>query len=417
MQTGNAARSVPPGRLLAAIFVAQSIGVGTTLGAFSVFVDPIARDLGSSRFEVSIGIGLMSVVVGVGGPFFGRWMDTGRIRAVLGTGAALLIGGFALASVATELWQLAVVSLALGGAIPLLGPMAGSSFISKVFQTGRGRALGLVNMGGPTGNLLFALVAGSVIEDASWRSAVQLFAVVGCVILVPLIAFALPRRVGDPPESRRPATESEIANGVTQPTRRELLGKREYIGAALGIGIAAGLYNGWFAHLAPFASDLGHGTAAGARVVAMAGGMGLVGTLSFGLLADRISPRWLLVFAVSVHVAGLAVYLTDPPYPVLILTAGACGACHGGFAPLYPMLLTERFGAASLGTALGMTNLFLLPFGATSAPFAGALRESQGNYHAALLTFMGALCVSALCLTLMGPARQRGPGRLGPLTH
>ena len=387
----------PHWSILATVFVAQAVGIGATFGAFTVFVDPVVEEFGSSRGVVSTGMGLMALMIGVMGPIWGRWVDTGAFRRIMLIGSVSVTVCLLAASWAPSLPVLGVLCIAIGIVAPLIGPLAGASLVGKVFVEARGRSLGIASMGPPAGTFFFAMFAGEVIVHSDWRTALQGFALVSA-LLVPLIAFVIPKQVAaDPP-----------VVGVLPWTRARLLRSRDFLSGACAMGIGAGLSIGWGSQVVPFVSDLGHDLEASAFVAAVGGGMGIVGTVVLGMLADRWSPRWLFFSVILLQALGFGVYLMAPPYLVLLGTAALFGPCGGSFTTLYAMLLTERFGPGGLGQSLGLTNVFMLPFASLSPVVAGSLRDASGSY-ALPIVVLGAGMVLAACALLVPPRGEISP--------
>jgi len=391
----------PHWTLLATVFAAQAVGVGVTFGAFTVFVDPIVDEFASSRGVVSAGIGLMALMIGVMGPVWGPWIDAGAFRRMMVGGAATLSASLLAASFAPSLPVLAFLCALAGTVAPLMGPLIGSSLIGKVFVEARGRALGVASMGPPAGTFLFAMLGGEWIVEFGWRTALRGFGVVAG-LLVPVLFFVIPRQV----------PRSIVASEQARWTRARLLRARSFLTGAVAMGIAAGLSLGWGSQVVPFVSDLGHGFEASALVAAVGGGTGIVGTLLFGFLADRWSARWLFLTVIVLQAASFCIFLSTPPYPVLLAVAALSGICGGSFATLYAMLLTERFGAAELGQTLGLTNVFVLPFASLSPVLAGTLRDSSGSYALPLLVLAGGMLLAA-CALLVPPPRAINPAAEG----
>ena len=291
---------------------------------------------------------------------------------------------------------LGALCVVMGAFIPLVGPLTGSALIGKAFVEQRGRAMGIASMGPPAGGAAFALLAGAVIPRADWRTAFGVFAAIS-LVLFPLIVWAIPRHL------ETPAAAAAGADGVW--TRRRLLRTRDFYSAALAMGLTAGIATGWGAQLVPYVLDLGHELAAGSRIAAISGGVGILGTLGFGILADRFRPRRLMIVALLGCIAALAVYRTEPAYPGLLVAATLFGLCSGAVLTLYALTLTELFGAAGLGQALGLTNLFILPVGVLATVLAGWLRETSGSYALPLLVLATGLTLAVGSLLTIRSAR------------
>ncbi len=391
-QKVNYSTPAPLGLVVWVVFFCQAVAVGGIFGSFPVLVAPLVDAFDASLTQVSSGIGLVALMLGVMGPIWGRWIDGGEFRRIMLCGSVATSACFVAASLATSLPQLGLVCLGLGTALPLVGPLVGSSLIGKLFVESRGRAMGIASMGPPAGSALFALLAGEIVSRWDWRVALQVFAAIS-LLMIPLIAGAIPRRV------EAVSTPEQAADGEW--TRARLLRTRDFWCVALAIGIASGIATGWGAQLVNFVLDLGYDLAAGARIAAIGGGVGIVGTLGFGILADRWSPRWLLFAALLAQVVAFGIYLGEPSYAGLISAAVLFGTCGGSMIMLYALTLTQRFGSAGLGQALGLTNLFILPFGVLASPLAGALRESSGSYSLPIMVLASALLIAAGSLLLI----------------
>ena len=97
-----------------------------------------------------------------------------------------------LAASATHLWMLALAALLAGIAIPMLGPLAGMSLVSRaIAKADRGRAVGFVSMGTPLGSGLFAAIVGWAISQWGWRGAYGLLAALTLAIVLPLVGLLL----------------------------------------------------------------------------------------------------------------------------------------------------------------------------------------------------------------------------------
>ena len=94
--------------IVAVTFLTQFVTVGTVFYSYGVLLKPIADDLGGSRLAVGSALPLTMLVVGLAGPFIGRAVDRGSIRAVLLLGAAALSAGF-LALSRVSVWNARVL--------------------------------------------------------------------------------------------------------------------------------------------------------------------------------------------------------------------------------------------------------------------------------------------------------------------
>ena len=86
----------------------------------------------------------------------------------------LILVGWLASSLATDLWQLFI----LYSVIAAIGQTSISSFantavVAPWFTQTRGRVLGLVDSGNPTGQLIFTPLAAVLVASIGWQAAYQ----------------------------------------------------------------------------------------------------------------------------------------------------------------------------------------------------------------------------------------------------
>lgn len=400
-----------PRTAVAVAFTSQAVGVGTVIGTLSLFVKPVSEGLGVSLAAISFGPSLIYLMLAVSGMVVGPWLDRGHIRSVMLVGGAVVSLGLLAASRSTSLAELGVICIATGFCLPMIGPLTGSSLVGKVVTEGRGQALGTLSIGAPAGGAAFALVAGFVIESFGWRTAWALFSVVVAAVILPMVVLFVPRRIRSSEEATpMPAGPAGPRSGAEAPgtQRRELLRTRDYLAMAVAQGAFAGSQMGWAFHVAPFLQGLGASTALASLVLAAGAALGVSGGLFFGWLVDRVSPRLVMLCLMITASAGYFALSLEMPLRFTIPCAFAVSFAAGGAMPSYTTLLTSRFGAASIGRALGMTNLFMLPFGFGIPPIAGAVVTATGSYAPALVGIACVLAFGALALTRLRSSAPEG---------
>jgi predicted MFS family arabinose efflux permease len=144
----------------------------------------------------------------------------------------------------------------------------------------------------------------------------------------------------------------------------------------------------------------GHGLSlrGAASVVALAGGFAIAGTVGVGILADRIRGEFLLALLIGIQLASCLVFVAGAPVEVVVPAVLFFGMTTGGFIPVYTMIVARRFGPESIGRAMGLINLFMLPVSAASGPAAAAVFDATGSYAAALFAFVGIFVLALLGL-------------------
>ena len=97
----------------------------------------------------------------------------------------------------------------------------------------------------------------------------------------------------------------------------------------------------------------------------------------------------------------------------MVLAILGFGLTTGGFIPVYTTILARRFGPASIGRGMGLTNLFMLPVSAGAGPAAAAVFDVTGNYDGALLAFLAAFGLALFGMAWVARSDRRASGSPG----
>lgn len=386
-------------------FASQAVSMGFSIMTFPLFVPFLIEEFGTERGPIVVGQSLFLAVMQGVGSVLGRVLDRRSIRAVMALGALVMAACLLALSRATALWQLGLLfGVALSVGATMLGPLASSTVVAKWFRRRLGRAQGLTNMGGPAGGLLFAPVAGALLAAFGWRTTLVCFA--GTTLLViPALWVVVRNRPGDlgqHPDGEPPSAEAAGGgHGGAEWGPARLVRTRAFWCLALPLGVLMSISTAWIANFATFAADLGVGTEQAAAYLGIGSGVGILSTLVFGALSDRIDGRLLLWTIMAIH-AGAFVLLRTLAGPAgflpLVIALGSAG---GGMMPVYASLIGRIFGPASFGSVMGLAGLVMLPFFFVMPPLAASLRDASGSYASALLLFVAALCAAAAVLGLL----------------
>lgn len=390
-------------------FLAQALTIGLTLMSFAVFITPISQEFGTSLMVVNLGLSIVLLTITLGGPVVGALLDRGSIRLAMSCGACISALAWAGMSLATELWQLGAGLFLAAVGMVLSGPLAATTVVAKWFDRKRGLATGIAAMGPPAGGLLLVPLAGWLVEVHGWRTALECFALLS-VSVAPLHFWVIrnqPSDLGQTPDGAPVREHGPLPTSAVSP--RDIFARRDFWMLALMVGILFGVSGGWGANSVRFIEDLGHDADAAALLVGISMGLGIPATLLFGALADRVGNRRLFAFSIVAQMAGLLWLRTGPDYGGLFVGFAMLGFAGGGMLPIYASMIGRLFGPAAFGQVFGLAGIVMLPFGALSPPIVGALRDSTGNYSAALAGVV-ACYVASLCFLLA----LRVPGPKSP---
>jgi sugar phosphate permease len=400
--------------VVAGCFMSVFMGPALVGSIFSVFYAALLESVPWSRAGIAFAYSLYIMVYGLSGPAVGHWCETlGPKKIILG-GATLIALGGALLSLVQEVWQFCFLYAALGITAGMTGAVPVTVLVSRWFVDHRGLAFGVATSG-TAGALFLSPLAHFLIAHLGWRQAYLLLGVCAGLLLFGTIlatvrdapgeGTAQGGKAGDQPEAEKAALR-QAAGGFT--VREALRTQAFWLLTGSGflfLGVVAGV----FAHLVPLALDRGLEKGLAALSLGVIIGMGPVGKVGLGYLADRSEARKVLVGTFLLQ--GLAILLVVRGEGavlfwtfVLLFSIG-----QGGALTLAPLVLGNLFGSSALGSLMGTYWLIATAGSLVGPPLAGALRDATGTYLLVLVLFTAALFCAALLAGLIRNERLAVP--------
>jgi MFS family permease len=385
--------------------------------SFGLFAEPVSGGRGWGLETFALAIAIQNLLWGLGQPFAGAVADRYGSARVLAAGGAVYAAGVALMAASTTPLAFHLSAGVLVG----LG-LSGGSFTIVIAALGRlvpeerhSWAMGLATAAGSLGQFVFAPVGGALLALYGPQAALVLLAC--CVAVVPALAVAL--RGGGYGMSR----------GGDEPA----LPAREALVSAFGHGSYLLLVAGFFvcgfhvafitthlpAHLSAAAahSHGGHGgSVAGpglaAWALAVIGLANVVGSYWAGVLGGRHSKRRLLSGIYVARAAAIALFVTLPATPVVVMSfAAAMGVLWLSTVPLTSGLVAVMFGTRYLGTLFGFV-FFSHQVGAFLGVWLGGVAFAQtGSFAPVWWAGVGLALIAA---ALHWPIAERRAPRFAP---
>lgn len=379
-----------------ALMTCVAIGVVFSL---AVFLEPMGADTGWSRAGISGAMTIAFVSMGLAGFGWGALSDRLGPRRVVLCGVLLLGLATVLASRASSLLQF---QLAFG---VLTGIAAGSFFAPVLaataasFERHRSLAVSLVSAGMGVAPMTIAPLAGWLVTLYGWRTTQLMIGVAVWVVLLPAVGFIraarAPVRGGG-----APAATSEPALSAAQALR-----SRSFLVLAAAFFACCAAHSGPIFHTVSYAIGCGLPMVSAVTIYSMEGAAGLGGRLLFGVLADRLGAKRILVAGLLLQAFAAASYLLVRQLDGFYLVAIVFGLAYGGVMPLYATLAREAFGPRILGTVLGAASL-VSSLGMALGPLLGGwLYDRYGSYA---WLYLGSLAVG-LAAAAIAVTFPRGP--------
>lgn len=412
LSTGIATRGVPGfygWKILAIVFIAQMLAMGTTVYGFGVFVKPLTEEFGVSRATLNRGFVVFMIGMGLFSPWLGRLLDRYRIRYIMAAGAALMGMGFVALGACRTLDQMAlVVALPIALGATAIGPLVAATLVANWFSRQRGRALGISSAATSLGGALVVPLVAACVEQFGWRTALMaqgtvIAAVVGLLALCCIHNH--PRDInlqpdGDslPPDNDQPGAEQTQAQRWWR--------SRNFWCITLSVGLCFAINQSFLVSLIPYATDLGIGLKEATLLLSCSSVASIAGKLVIGAWADRVEKRFLLLLVIACIILQMSVLILEPGYWALLVICTVAGFAIGGELPVWGALVAECFGAARYGSVMGAMNAANTALGLTAVYFIGTVFDRTGGYAPAFQLFIGiALIAGVFAIFIRSPAR------------
>jgi MFS family permease len=373
--------------------------------SLAVFLQPMSLATGWSRAGISSAMTLNFLTMGIAGFFWGSLSDRFGARIVVLCGAVLLGLALVLASQATSLGQFQLIYGIL------VGFSAGAFFAPLIaaatgwFDTNRSLAVSLVSAGLGVAPMTVSPFARWLISTYDWRTAMLSIGILAWVLLIPAALLV-----------RRPGAGAATAAAVAGPNVSETglsaaqaLRSPQFLVLALTFFFCCAAHSGPIFHMVSYAIGCGVPAMAAVTVYSVEGLAGLGGRLLFGVLADRLGVKKVLIAGLAVQAVAIASYLLVNRLAEFYALAVVFGTAYGGVMPLYAVLAREYFGQHIMGTVFGaatMTSAIGMAFG----PMAGGWIFDTFDAYSWLFIGSAAVGLGAVAVALAFPplpSRQR----------
>lgn len=318
--------------------------------SFGIFMMPISDTFHTGREFFSLAIAFQNLLFGLFQPFVGMAADRFGARRIIIVGAIAYGAGLYLTSLAATP---SVLYLTIGALIGL--GLSATSYVIILGAVARvvpaehtAKAFGLTTAAGSFG--MFAVIPGAqaLLRNFDWQTAMQIFAVICCV----MIAFAgfikSQKATSDAPSQ---VDDSQTLSEALQ----EAFRNRNYWLIHAGFFVCGFQVMFIATHLPSYLGDKGLPGNTAAMALAYVGVFNIFGSYFWGLMGDRFDKRYVMSSLYLMRTVIIAAFVT---FPVTVNTASIFGAAIGfcwlGTVPLTSGLVRQIFGARYLSTLYGL---------------------------------------------------------------
>jgi MFS family permease len=400
--------------------------------SLAVFLGPMSAGTGWGRATISTAMTLDFLIMGIAGFAWGAASDRFGARIVVLCGAVLLGLGLLVASRATS-----PLAFQLGFGV-LVGVAAGAFFapliaaVTAWFDTQRALAVSLVSTGVGVAPLTISPFAAWLIEHYDWRTAMAVIGVGSWILLIPA---ALLLRRAPHSDSAGAIIGSGSNGGETSHGISGVGGGREVPGALappmslksalltpqfLVLGITyffcCAAHSGPIFHVVSYAIACGVPTMAAVSIYSLEGLAGLGGRLLFGIAADRLSVKPVLIAGLLIQSVAISGYLLASELNEFYMLSLVFGGAYGGIMPLYAVLARDYFEQRIMGAILGAATM-LSSLGMAIGPVVGGwVFDTYHDYRWLYVGSVG-LALGATAIAFGFPKTRPSPaGQLNTAT-
>jgi predicted MFS family arabinose efflux permease len=379
--------------MLLTAWLAQNAAAGFAFGSFGPMITSYERELGVERSLSAAGLPLMLLVMALIGPVAGKAVQHVRLRTLMTLGALLIMLAFVTIAFAQSIATVLVAyGLLMGPGYALLGSMMPSTLVSRWHRENVGKALGIINMPALLG-IVPPIVAASYPYIGRQGIFLSLAALVAC--LLPLTLSI----VDHPPEATVQQPGEPVRPGALG--YAEVMRRSEFWGMILTASILGSAAVALATHIVPMSVGWGYSPERAAMLLSILGFSGILGSLLFGRLADRVGGiAAMAVICAFAFMLWLSL-LIRPGFFAMIPLSVALGTIGGGMLPSLAASINQRFGTVNFSHVFGLFALFNLPLSVGVPMFAGLTFAETGSYSITIVVVSGVLALGfAIASTL-----------------
>ena len=378
-----------------------------TWNTFGVFFESWIGEFGWTRALTSGANSLNSILFGLAGILVARLTESFGPRKIATVCGFFLGLGYLLMSQISATWQLyllfgVIIAIGMSAYISML------SIVAKWFEKRRGLMTGIVFSGMGLGMMIMPPVANWLISVYEWRASCIIMG--ASTLVVTILAAQFLRHA--------PVQTGQLSNNKDKEKQKTVVKEHGTL------SLKEAFYNGQFwqisalyffmlfclvaitVHIVIYSTGLGISANNAVNILALIGGVSIVGMSVMGGTADKIGNKRSIAISFALMAIILFWLIVSKELWMLYMFAVFFGFGYGGIQALLSPITAELFGLKSHGIILG-TAAFAGTIGAAVGPIAaGYIFDTTASYNLAFL-ICAIIAVLGFILTLLLPPAKR----------
>jgi MFS family permease len=395
MSTSKSTSGIP---VVAAGFLCLTVTCGIGWFVFPVYLTIIEAELNATRTQMSLAIVVWAFAGGVFSPLGGTLVDRFGPRRVMTWGTLCQFIATLLLARMTALWQLYLLFILSSIANIVNTHIPVSTAISQWFDEKRGTAMGIALLGMGLGGFIMPYLADVFLVRYGWRGGYTIFSLFLLALLIPINLWIRGKpSASDSSAGERSGGEEPGESGGL--SLAESARTRTFWFLAVGDFLIATVFTAIVVHMVAFTTGVGYSQTSATRAYGTFLAVNTLGILLFGVAAEKIPLRWLMLFCYGFPALTMLLAFRIESVWVLYGFAVLFGLSGGGRSALWPLALGECFGVRHLGSILGWLNIAFM-IGNILGPFLGGrIYDMTGTYRWLFILCIGISACSGLIIS------------------
>ena len=386
--------------VLAGFFI-QVVGWGLC-STFGIFFNPLLIEFGWTRAMISGAFSLSFLILGFISIIVGGLNDRLGPRMIMVVCGLFLGSGYLLMSQISTIWQLylfygVIVGIGMSGMDVL-----SLSTIARWFIRRRGMMSGIVKAGAGIGMVIMPPIANWLISGYGWRTSYFIIGIIALALVILVAQFLRrdPAQMGQLPDGEEKVNIGCLNSADGGFSFQKAIHTRQFWMLCVIFLVVAFCVEAIIVHIVPHATDLGISAVSAANILAVIGGVSIIGRFVMGSAGDKAGNRLAIIVCFLILFVSLLWMLVAKESWMLYLFACVYGFAHGGFFAVISPWVAELFGLSSHGVILGAVFFSTTIGGAIGPVLAGHIFDVTSSYQLAFLVFT-VICIVGFILTLL----------------